>query len=532
MSRIVRLIAAIILSAGTLSAPAFAQNGYSFIDAEKSPLNYRAGGVAPRLPCEDLMRVSSGQLTIVSAELVVAAGDVPEFCRVIGTIQPEVKFEVALPTAWNRRLYMRGNGGYAGEPLDQPQRIAQRNAALRNGFVAVQTNTGHDAAAEPLGSFAVNPQKMIDYAFRAVHETAQAAKYVANAYYDRPAAYSYFDGCSTGGRQGLMSAQRFPGDFDGIIVGAPVLNFTDSVLVGIWQARALAAAPISPKKMTLIAQAVYRKCDAKDGLEDGLLADPRTCDFDPAADLPKCSGDREEDACFTSAQIAALKTIYGGIISNGKPFFPGLLPGTEKTGTDSATLRQKVGGWDFWIIDPSGPSRLLQYGESYARYLAFAKADPNFDWRKFDFDKDLARTGDTRAMLDATNPDLSEFRSRGGKILMYFGWADTALSPLMGIDYYEKVAAKSGPATRDFYRLFMVPGMFHCRGGFGTDRFDPLTPLVNWVEGGAAPQRIEASQVEDGKTVRTRPLCPYPEVARYNGSGSVDEAGNFSCKAP
>jgi feruloyl esterase len=239
-----------------------------------------------------------------------------------------------------------------------------------------------------------------------------------------------------------------------------------------WQARALAAAPIAPKKMTLIAQAVYRKCDAKDGLEDGLLADPRTCDFDPAADLPRCNGDREADECFTSAQIAALKTIYGGIISNGRLFFPGLLPGTEKAGIDSTTLRQKVGGWDFWIIDSSGPSRLLQYGESYARYLAFAKTDPNFDWRKFDFDKDLARTGDMRAPLDATNPDLSEFKSRDGKVLMYFGWADTALSPLMGIDYYEKVAVKSGPATRDFYRLFIVPGMFHCRGGFGTDRFD------------------------------------------------------------
>jgi feruloyl esterase len=427
---------------------------------------------------------------------------------------------------------MRGNGGYAGESLDAPPRIGQRNDASRNGFVAVQTNTGHDAAAEPLATFAVNPQKTIDYEFRAVHETAQAAKHIVTAFYDSPAAYSYFEGCSTGGRQGLMSAQRFPGDFDGIVVGAPVLNFTDSVLVGLWQARALNATPIPEKKLSLIAQAVYAKCDAKDGLKDGLIDDPRRCDFDPAADLPTCSGDREEDACFTPAQIGTLKALYGGITSQGKPYFPGLLPGAEKAGTDFLTLRQKVSGWDGWVMDKAGPSRLLQYGEAFVRYLAFSKIDPSYDWRVFDFGKDPMRIIEIRTLLDARDPDLSEFKSRGGKILMYFGWADTALSPIMGIDYYQKVTDKFGPATRDFYRLFMVPGMFHCRGGFGTDRFDAMTPLVNWVENGAPPRSIDASSVEDGKTVRTRPLCPYPEVARYNGTGSIDDSANFSCRSP
>jgi hypothetical protein len=523
-------LAVALLLAGALAPQARAQNGYSFIDAQRSPLNYRVGGVAPRMACRDLARLSDSHLTIVSTEAVAATADVPAFCRVLGIIQPEVKFEVALPTAWNRRLYMRGNGGYAGEPLDAPPRIAQRNEALRNGFVAVQTNTGHDAASEPLATFTPSLQKTVDYAFRAVHESAQTAKRIVNVFYDRPAAYSYFDGCSTGGRQGLMSAQRFPGDFDGIAVGAPVLNFTDSVLVGIWQARALSAAPISPAKLQRLAQAVYDKCDAADGLQDGLITDPRQCRFDPAADLPKCSGDENEE-CFTAAQIGALKTLYGGIVSNGKPHFPGLLPGAEKVGTDLAT-REKVSGWDGWIIGKSGPSRLLQYGEAFARYLAFSNADPSYDWRKFDFDKDLARTSQIRALLDARDPDLSEFKSRGGKIVMYFGWADTALSPLMGLDYYEQVSAKIGPTTRDFYRLFMVPGMFHCRGGFGPDRFDPMTPLINWVESGAAPQRIEASLLEDGKTVRTRPLCPYPEVARYSGNGSIDDTANFSCHAP
>ena len=524
-------LAVTLVLAGIFASDARAQNGSSFIDAGKSPLNYRLGGVAPRAGCKDLMRLSDGQVTILSAELIAPAGDMPEFCRVLGVIQPEVKFEVTLPTSWNRRLYMRGNGGYAGESLDAPPRIAQRNEALRNGFVAVQTNTGHDAATEPLATFAVNLQKTVDYAFRAVHETVRTAKRVAGAYYDRPIAYSYFDGCSTGGRQGLISAQRFPGDFDGIVVGAPVLNFTDSVLVGIWQARALTAAPIPPAKLQHVAQAVYDKCDAADGLRDGLIDDPRQCRFDPAVDLPKCSGE-EKDACFTSAQIGTLKALYGGILSNGKPHFPGLLPGAEKVGADFVTLREKASGWDEWVIGKAGPSRLLQYGEAFARYLAFSKADAAYDWRKFDFDKDLGRTDQIRTLLDARDPDLSDFKSRGGKIVMYFGWADTALSPIMGIDYYEKVTAKIGSATRDFYRLFMVPGMFHCRGGFGPNRFDAMTPLINWVENGTPPQRIEASLMEEGKTARTRPLCPYPEVARHNGSGSIDEAANFSCQAP
>lgn len=504
-----------------LSVPALAQNGYSFIDADKSPVNYRQGAVAPRLACKDLLRLSGGQATIVSAELVAAAGDAPEFCRVLGLIQPEIRFEVALPMSWNGRLYMRGNGGYAGEALDAPPRVAQRNAALRHGFAAAQTNTGHDAAAESLASFAANTQKLVDYAFRAVHETAVTAKRIVRAFYDRAASYAYFDGCSTGGRQGLMSAQRYPGDFDGIVVGAPVLNFTDSVLAGLWNARALSAAPISQAKMSLAAQAIYRKCDARDGLEDGLIDDPRRCNFDPAADLPKCTGDREEDGCFTVAQIGALKSVYGGMMSNGKAHFPGLLPGTEK-----------AGGWNDWVIAKSGLSRLALYGEAFVRFMAFGKADPAYDWRAFDFDKDVARTAAIRALLDARDPDLTEFKGRGGKILMYFGWADTALSPVMGIDYYEQVTARIGPATRDFYRLFMVPGMFHCRGGFGTERFDPMTPLVTWVETGVPPERITASQMADGKAVRTRPLCPYPQVARHDGSGSVDDAASFTCRAP
>jgi Tannase and feruloyl esterase len=528
MRRLAIVTSALLVSC--VATTASAQNSYSFLDADKSPVNYGVAATAPQMACKDMRRAAGRGLTVVSAELIAAAGTTPEFCKVLGVIEPEIRFEVALPTAWNRRLYMRGNGGFAGEALDAPPRTAQRDDALRHGFAAAQTNTGHDAAAEPLASFAVNYQKEVDYAFRAVHETASAAKRIVRAYYERAAAYAYFDGCSTGGRQGLISAQRFPGDFDGIAVGAPVLAFTDVMIWNLWNARALDAGPIAIDKMSLVADAVYRKCDAKDGTADGLIADPRACGFDPAADLPKCTGDQDGPGCFTTAQIGALKAVYGGVVSNGKPYFPGQPVSAEKIGIDFATLREKVSGWDGWLITKTGPSRQLLYGESFFKYMAFGKPAPAFDWRKFDFDKDPQRLAEIRRLLDATDPDLSAFKSRGGKIVHYAGWSDTALTPLMTVNYYEQVSARMGASTRDFYRLFMVPGMFHCRGGFGTDRVDALTALVNWVENGKAPESIVATRMEDNKLVRSRPLCSYPQTAHYAGSGSIDDAASFTCK--
>jgi len=526
-----RLTAGGFAAACVLAAlPAHAQNGFSFIDADRSPLDYRIAPAAAQMACHDLTRLSGGQLTIIKAENVAAAGNVPAFCRVTGVIAPEIQFEVALPANWNRRIYMRGNGGFAGEALAAPPRVAQRNAALAHGFVAAQTNTGHDAVAEPLGSFAQNNlQKTIDYSFRAVHMTIETAKRLTRVYYDRPASYSYWDGCSTGGRQGLMSAQRYPGDFDGIIVGAPVLNFTGTMIQYARNQKALAKAPLSLEKISKVADAVYKKCDAIDGAADGLIEDPKKCNFDPAADLPKCSGAETAD-CFTAGQIETLKALYSPVMSNGRPFFPGVPLGAEKTGTTPRSNPPALeSGWAHWILAPEGPSRHSIYGETFMRYLAFAKADPSYDWRTFDLDKDPARMGAIRAMLDATDPDLSAFKSRGGKIVMYFGWADTALTPWMGIDYYERVM-KTTPETKDFMRLFMVPGMFHCLGGVGVDRIDALTPLLNWVEAGKAPDRIVGTRMEGGKVVRARPLCPYPQTARYSGSGSLDDAANFACR--
>ena len=342
-------------------------------------------------------------------------------------------------------------------------------------------------------------QKRVDYAFRAVHLTAVEAKRIAAAYYGRAAAYSYWDGCSTGGRQGLISAQRFPHDFDGIVAGAPVLNFVDTVAQSLWNGQVLVDTPVPVAKMKLVSDAVYARCDAKDGLKDGLIDDPRRCDFDPARDVAQCTAGQDDATCLTPAQTAAIKKIYAGVQVDGKPAHFGQVVGAETRGTSFTGAGPTDSGWAMWLIPPANGKALQHaYGESFVRYF-LPKPDPSLDAAKFDFAKDIGKYADARALLNATDPNLGPFRSRGGKLLMYFGWADTALPPLMGIDYYMKAVAANGLGTPDFFRLFMVPGMFHCRGGIGTDRLDAMTALINWVENGVAPATITASQVDKGK---------------------------------
>jgi feruloyl esterase len=504
-----------------------AQNGIQFRDWKPSFNNTPA--IKPKLDCAALVSKTSYEFSIETAVLIPASGEAPEYCQITGLIAPEIRFEASLPGDWNGRFYMFGNGGYAGEPLGSPMRAGSRHSALKRGFAVAQTNTGHDAAIEPLGSFAVNRQKMLDYAWRAVHLTAETSKQLIRNYYGQAAARSYFDGCSTGGRQGLMSAQRFPDDFDGIVVGAPVLDFTGTTLMGAWNARALAAAPIPLEKMKLVAHRVYEKCDAVDGLKDGLIDDPRRCQFDPSKDLPVCSGQGDGQDCLTPAQIGALKAIYDGVQSHDKRIFWGQPLGAE---IDMPGPGGQQTGWSGWIIAPGRQSIAAMFAETFYRYLAFPKTDPSYDLKSFDFESDPAKLQTIGGIVDAKNPDLSRFKAHGGKIVMYFGWADPALNPLMGIDYYEKVTARMGPATMDFFRLFMVPGMAHCRGGVGTDEFDAFTALVEWVENGIAPKQLMASQTRGGKVVRNRPLCPYPQVAKYNGTGNPDEAQSFTCASP
>ena len=513
------ILALLFLTSAQFAA---AQGGRSFADAAQSAVPYGKTSARAQAPCAGLTALTNSDYSVTSATLVPAAEGVPEHCRVLGVIPPEIRFSVDLPTDWNRRLYMYGNGGFAGTPPEASARIASSHHALKRGFATTYTDTGHDATVEPLGSFARNNlQKEIDYSFRAVHLTVETAKLIAARYYDAAPNFSYWDGCSTGGRQGLMSAQRFPDDFDGILAGAPFLNFTGTVTSYAWTQQALTKAPMSIAKVELLGRKIYERCDKLDGVADGLIEDPRRCDFDPARHLTQCDGATGAD-CFSAPEIAALSLVYADVRGGGETLFPGWPLGAEPAPPSGANAASG------WIVDESGPPIEQLFAETFLQNLAFRPDEPDFDWRKFDFDQDPQRMSFIRSILDAKNPDLSGFRDRGGKLLMYYGWAD----PMMGVNYYEDVTKTMGPETPDFFRLYMVPGMFHCGGGLGVDQFDAFTRLVNWVEGGEIPERMDASRIIDSKVELTRPLCPYPQVAKYKGSGDPKDAANFACAAP
>jgi feruloyl esterase len=519
-------IVLVCASAGLARAQAFA-------DLKSAAVDYSKSDLTPSMPCENLARFTAPDIATVQARMVPATGDAPVHCRVSGVLKPEIAFEVNLPMQWNGRMYMIGNGGHAGEGPDDPGRASQRAEALKLGFVMVSTNTGHDSRKEPGASFVLsNPQKAVDYAYRAVHLTAATAKDVAKQFYSRPVARAYWNSCSNGGRQGLIEAQRYPADFDGIVANAPWVDQTGFTIGAIWNERALSAAPVSPAKLTLVAEHVMAKCDKIDGLADGIIDDPRRCNFDPAKDVPSCPAGTDAATCLTPAQASALKKVYGGPTSNGKPFFPGFMYGSEAVvaGRGGAS----ASGWMNVIVaaQPGAKPADFNLAEGTMRYLVFTPPRSDYDYNTFDFDRDVHLLDAWGKLANANNPDLSSFNRRGGKLVMTYGWSDQILQPMMGVNYYEKAVATNGPKTRDFFRLFMVPGMTHCGGGVGPDRNDAVTAVIDWVEKGKAPDSIVAHQVTRDKVVRTRPLCPYPQVARYKGEGSVDEAVNFRCVAP
>jgi feruloyl esterase len=483
---------------------------------------------ADQTTCAALASKSFGtEVKLESATLVAATANVPEHCDVRGTIWPEAKFAVKLPANWNNRFYMVGGGGFAGQLSLGPM-----NVGLQKGYATATTDTGHDAAKEPLGTFAErranNPQadrKKLDYAHLAVHHTAVLAKQIMMAYYGSAAKYSYWVGCSTGGRQGLMEAQRYPEDFDGYIIGAPVLKISYEGVRGIWNAQAvsLGASAVSNDKLPVLAEAVYRKCDDIDGVKDGLITDPNKCGFDPLKDLPKCANDVDREDCFTTAQMQGLKKVYDGVRnSKGVLLYPGQPVGAEVA----------VGGRSGWLGSIGGDGGVgLLFGESTMRFLAFEpQRGKEWSWKQFNFDTDPPQMAAFSRLIDATDPDLSNVKKRGGKIIHYHGWADALVNPEMSVDYYQSVLRKMGERqTKDFYRLYMVPGMFHCAGGVGCDRVDWFTPLVEWVEKGIAPGAFTGERLERGTIVRTRPLCAYPEVARYKGQGDINKAEHFTC---
>lgn len=464
--------------------------------------------------CQELARTSFGpDVKIDSAAMVPATDHLREYCDVRGVIWPENHFAVKLPSSWNNRFEMVGNGGWAGTIS-----LEAMDAAVRDGYASASTDTGHDAKKEPGATFAYpgpdNPyaaRKVIDHGYLAVHETALLAKKMIRAYYGSDPRFSYWVGCSTGGRQGLMEAQRYPEDFDGYVVGAPVLYLTGLQMKAIWNYLAIGPGPgeLPPDKHEILMETVYRKCDGIDGLEDGLIENPLVCNFDAARDLEHCSVHPDSPACFTDAQIAGIKKVFQGPRdSKGRQLFPGVPMGAD----DSSKLN-------------------FGLGDTFMKFMAFDPAPgPNWDYHSFNFDTDVARMSSTGLRINATIPDLSAVKARGGKIVHYHGWSDPGVTPLMSVNYYEAALKTMGKAeTRDFYRLFLVPGMFHCRGGPGCGNADWLEAVVNWVEKGIAPNMIEGTHIENGRTTRTRPICAYPATARYKGTGSTDMAENFTC---
>ncbi len=436
----------------------------------------------------------------------------PAFCRVTATLTPtpdsDIRIEVWMPAyGWNGRLQAVGNGAFSGAIAYRPMA-----AALAGGDATASTDTGHVGGS---ADFALgHPEKVTDFGWRAVHEMTVASKAIIAAYYDAGPRFAYWNGCSAGGRQAMKEAQRFPADFDGIIAGAPGLDWTGRAAQAMRVARALetnASARLSQVQIQALHHSVLQACDARDGVSDGIIDNPASCVFDPAA--LECHGSGA-DACLTPAQVETVRLMYDSPVNptSQRPI-TGLAPGSELGWTSM--------GW-------TASARAT--GLDQFRFIVFK--DPAWDVRRFHFESDIVRAEAADAgVINALDPDLKPFIDRGGKLIHYHGWSDPQISPGNSTQYYLRVVKALGDAARvqAAYRLFMAPGVAHCGGGDGPNAFDMIGALEQWVEHGAPPDRILASHSTDGVVDRTRPLCPYPQVALYRGSGSTDDAVNFAC---
>jgi feruloyl esterase len=514
--------------------------------------------------CEGLEQLELSGARIVSAQTVAAGAftpppnvsrwllgepsfykTLPAFCRVIAEAKPSadssINIEVWLPIngsqqpTWNGKLEGRGNGGFAGE-ID----YGALAAAVKKGYATVGTDTGHSGEVDDASWALGHPERVADFGYRGIHEMTRVAKAAIKAAYGKDLQHSYFIGCSNGGRQALMEAQRFPDDYDGILAGAPANFWTHLLTKGLADAQATTLDPASyipSSKLPAIARAVNAACDAQDGVTDGILNDPRKCRFDPAAMLCK-EGDSEK--CLTAAQATALKKLYDGPNdAKGRKIFPGYLPGAE----------EGQGGWAPWITgEAPGRSMLFAFSGGYFSNIVYEKA--NWNYKDVSIDAAMnAADGKTAQILNATNPNLAPFKAHGGKLILYHGWNDPAISALNTVNYYTEMLSKiGGKETEAFARLYMVPGMQHCAGGPGPDSFGQFgsggndaqhnaeLALEQWVEKGIAPNAIVATKSDPSDPAKpakmTRPLCPFPQIAKYKGSGDTNDAANFVCAAP
>ena len=497
-----------------------------------------AGAVATT-PCGALGSLSTSHATIATAEMIPAGpfvqpGDgrgappaptargvppagrglapggrgqappsLPAHCRVTAVLKPtsdsNINVELWMPAeSWNGKFLAVGNGGFAGSI----QGYGDMQTALRLGYATAGTDTGHSAADGPNGMFALgHPEKVVDFADRAVHEMTVKSKEVISAFYDRSARYSYFKGCSTGGREAVMAAQRYPLDFDGIIAGALANRHIHMHTAGFARSVNLARNPdqaISQVKAQMVTAAVMQKCDT---LKEGFLNNPRQCSFDFSTLL--CMG-AEADTCLTRPQLQAVEDYYGGLKNRkGELIFSGQALGNPMPALRSAPPAQVIDTVRIWAFQ-----------------------NPDYDWKTFDLDRDMPIIDGKIGFVDAVDPDLNTFKAHGGKLLLYAGWADTAITPENTVLYYESVLEKMGKSQDAWMRLFMVPGMAHCGGGPGPNTFDTIGTMEYWREKGVAPAQLTAA---NAPAAMTRPLCPYPQYAKYKGIGNMKDAANWVC---
>jgi hypothetical protein len=510
-----------------------------------------SGALAAPPICEGLAALHLPDTTITVAA-TVAAGTMPPIdtaaCRVAGTIKPTsdstINFEVWLPSAgWNGKFLSAGEGGYAGAV--NYGGIAD---ALRRGYAGGSTDTGHVGGTADFAPG--HPEKVIDFGWRAKHLQAQRSKQIVNAFYGRPASHSYFSSCSNGGRQALMEVQRFADDYDGVLVGAPANDWTHLFAGFVWNEQALWNTPgvyLTPAKLAAVQAATLASCDALDGVTDGVSEDPRRCHFDPAT--LACPAATDGPTCLTPGQVTAVRKVMAGPSDpvTGASIFPGYF--TSAAG--------EPGAWPLWIAGPAAPGASVQgfFGNAFFGRVVHEIPSPTpWDFSSFDFYGDMiAADAKTAFNFNANESELHAFRhfNRRGKIIMWHGWEDPAISARSSVAYYERVLRDNDDA-RDFFRLFMVPGMLHCGGGPGTNSFgqslpqakplsnaprhDILSALEQWVEQGVAPKRIDAVKYVNDQPaqgiLRTRPLCAWPKTAVYDGTGSTDDAANFRCRNP
>jgi feruloyl esterase len=497
-----------------------------------------SGAKLPNTTVTTVQAVPAGRFTPPSGRPI---DKLPAFCRLAGVIRPtadsDIRFEVWLPASdWNGKFLSVGNGGFAGS-------INYFGLAddLRRGYATAATDTGHQGDAEDASWAYKHPEKIVDFGYRGLHTTTENAKALIQAFYSNPPRHSYFDSCSDGGREALMEAQRFPADFDGILAGAPANFWTHLLAAAVDMVQHMygkdPSAYIPSAKLPAIQAAALAACDAQDGVKDGIVSDPLRCHFDPSVLL--CKGEDSRD-CLTAPQVSTLKKLYAGAQdSHGKQIFPGYAPGAE----------DGPNGWAAWITG-SGPGKASGpvYAENYFRYMVFQ--DPAWNMLSANVDAaEAAADEKTAAILNSTDPDLGRFKNRGGKLILYHGWNDPAIPPLNSVNYYNAVVAKMGAKEADsFVRLYMVPGMQHCFPGPGPNSFGQFgrttakgkpygvyDALEEWVEKGVTPGDIFATKYVDddpSKGVQmTRPLCPYPELAKYKGAGDTNDAANFTCQA-